>query len=475
MWEALVAYAEAGVVPFHTPGHKLKSGPFARMGEVLGEGVFALDPSDQVEAAAQEHDFQPVLAEAEALAAELFGARHSLFLVNGTTGGIHLLLMPTRGKVLIPRFSHQSSYSAMVLAQGQAVYLPASYDPEWLVPLPPTVDEVERVVQAERPEALILTHPTYYGTVCDLAAMGRLAQEYGVLLFVDEAHGGHFLFSDELPPTGLQCGADAVVQSTHKNLGSFTQTSMLHCNNDAWFAKVVQAQRVLQTTSPSFVFLAGLDEVRRVLALQGRDLVARTLDLARRCARELAALPYVEVLPDRLKVDPTKIVFSLRKLGLTGIDVERILRVDYNIQVELSDYYNALALITIGDTPASIDRLVSAVRDLTTRRAHLGSAPLPRPNLQVPNLPPVALSLRDGFFQDKELVPLSQAVGRISGGFLTPYPPGVPMIVPGEVFTDEVVEYLRWCAGFNWPIRGLMPGQNVVVLKDNGGFCRTVR
>lgn len=474
-WNALTAYAKARVIPFHTPGHKLKSGAFSRLREVLGEGLFALDPSDEIEAVELDHDFQLALDQAEQLAAELFGARKTLFLVNGTTSGLHYLLMPATGPVLIPRFSHQSVYSAMVLSQGRAVYLPAAYDPEWLIPLPPTVDEVDKAFQTEKPQALVLTHPTYYGTISDVAAITALAKAQGVLLFVDEAHGGHFLFSKELPVPALKCGVDAVVQSTHKTLGSFTQTSMLHSNNDFWFSQVVQAQRVLQTTSPSLIFLAALDEVRRELAVQGRELVGRAVEIGKECSDALRCIRAVEVVPEHLCADPTKLVFSLRQLGMTGIEVERILRVDYNIQVELSDYYSVLAMISVGDAPESAAKLVHAVRDIAARRAHLGGKPLPHHNLVFPDLPPAAFTLRAGFFQGKELVSLEQAAGRVSGGFLTPYPPGVPLIAPGEVFTKEIVEFTQWLAGIRWPIRGLMAGQKVLAIKDNGGLCRTVR
>lgn len=466
LWSALVAYDEAGVTPFHTPGHKLMPGPFKNIEAVLGPGFFKLDPSDEIENLELNHDFEIALNMAEKLAAKLFGSKDTLFLVNGTTGGLHYLLMPTRGTVVIPRFSHQAVYSAMMLSQGQATYVPASYDPDWLIPLPPKVDEIEDIFSKSQPEALVLTHPTYYGTVSELAAITNLARARNTLVFVDEAHGGHFRFSDDLPATGLESGADAVVQSTHKTLGSFTQTSMLHSNNASWFLKAVQAKQVLQTTSPSLVFLAVLDEVRRVLAQQGQELVEKALQLANNCVTKLRKIPYVELLPSHLQSDPTKIVFSLRKLGLTGIDVERILRLDYNIQVELSDYYNVLALITVGDDPRSVSRLVDSINDLVARKAHLGGPALKRLELDFPELPPIALSLREGFFMEKETVSLQEAVGRISGGFLTPYPPGVPVIAPGEQFTDDIIQHLIWCLKINWPVRGLLAGQKVVVLKD---------
>lgn len=472
LWTALNAYQKQGIVPFHTPGHKLRSGPFTTIASSIGTGFFSLDPSDEIEDLGFNHDFELALGEAEALAAELFGAQDTLFLVNGTTGGLHYLLMPTSGSVLVPRFSHQAVYASLILAEGKGVYLPTSYDPDWLIPLPPTVTQVEEMLEDVDCQAVVLTHPTYYGTVSELAQITELAKERGVLVFVDEAHGGHFRFAPELPATGLECGAQGVVQSTHKTLGSFTQTSMLHSNDANWFSKVRQAQRVLQTTSPSLVFLGVLDEVRRVLAQQGSDLVGQSLELAHSCAEQLAQIPGVELLPAKLQADPTKIVFTLRDLGFTGIEVEGILRRDYNIQVELSDYYNVLALITVGDTTASISKLVGAVRDLAARRIHLGRGTLPRHSLHVPALPPIIRSLREAFFQEKEEVPLSKASGRVSGSFLTPYPPGVPMIVPGEQFTKDIVDYLTWCLAIDWPVRGLLVGEKVTVLKDYNHFCR---
>lgn len=466
-WSALVAYYEAGVIPFHTPGHKLHSGAFKSIEDVLGPAIFGLDPSDQIENLQLKHDFQVALTQAENLAAELFGADQSMFLVNGTTGGLHYLLMPATGPVLIPRFSHQAVYSSLVLSQGEGVYIPAHYDPDWLIPLPPTAGQVGDVLAKQKCQAMLITHPTYYGTVSDLKAITKLTKELGVLVFADEAHGGHFRFSQDLPLTALECGADAVVQSTHKVLGSLTQTSMLHSNHAAWFRKVAQAKQTLQTTSPSFIFFAILDEVRRVLALQGTDLVGRVLELARSLASQLKAIPGVEVLPGHLQADPTKVVFSLRSLGITGIELEWILRTDSNIQVELSDYYSVLALVALGDTTESIASLVAAVQKLVGRKAHLGKAPLPRHNLEVPDLPPVHLRLREAFFMEKEIIPLQKARGRISGGFLTPYPPGVPVILPGEKFTTDVIEHLSWCNDIGWPIRGLMVEQMVVVLKEN--------
>ena len=259
----------------------------------------------------------------------------------------------------------------------------------------------------------------------------------------------------QLPKSGLSYGVDAVVQSTHKTLGSFTQTSMLHSSNSLWFQKVLQARNVLQTTSPSLVFLAVLDEVRRTLAERGSLLVERSLYLARECRKKLSRIPFIQLLPEHLQSDPTKIVFSLREIGLTGISVERLLRTDYNIQVELSDYYNVLALITLGDTEASISRLVEALRDIVERRSHLGGIPLPQHHAEFPPLPEAVLSLRQAFFKD----------GGDGGSYRMHWASerricyslstGSPCCCSRRDYHSEIVEYLTWCSQIGWFVRGL--------------------
>lgn len=475
LWTALQSYAKDEITPFHTPGHKLKPGAFISLEEVLGKAFFALDPSDEISSVEFNNDFETALKQAEGLAANLFGAQDSLFLVNGTTGGLHYLLMPTTGYVIIPRFSHQAVYSGLMLSEGREIYLPTSYDLEWAIPLPPSIEQIEESLKGKAKQAIVLTHPTYYGTVPDLEKICNLAHKNGTMVFADEAHGGHFAFSKRLPQTALECGADAVVQSTHKTLGSFTQTSMLHSSNSEWFSKIVQAKSVLQTTSPSLVFLGVLDEVRRVLASKGVDLMERAIELADCCATQLSQIKGVEVLPKNLQSDPTKVVFSLRELGITGIELEFLLRKDYNIQLELSDYYSVLALITLGDTEESITRLVWAIRDLVQRISYENCRPLPKFKLNIPDLPPNILGLKNAFYTDKEIIPLQKAKGRISGSFLTHYPPGVPVIVPGEEFTSDIIEYLLWCSHINWTVRGLMEGKSVSVLKENNAFSRNLR
>ena len=233
-----------------------------------------------------------------------------------------------------------------MLSGSECLYIPAQFDPEWQIPLPPTVEALRRVALGQSLSAAVFTHPTYYGTCAQLEELIAEVHRLGAYAFVDEA-GATFVFT-QLASTGLEAQADGVVQSTHKNLGSLTQTSMLHSASGEVYDLASRARQILETTSPSLVFLAVLDEVRRTLHERGQELVSNALELARSVSARLESVPGVLVLPDHLRHDPTKVVFSLRELGLTGIQLEGLLRRDYNIQVELSDYYNVIALITLG-------------------------------------------------------------------------------------------------------------------------------
>lgn len=470
LWEALCAYRHRGVVPFHTPGHKLSGSIFPRLEAELGAGIFALDPSDEIESIELGHDFELALEAAQELAAQLFGASHSLFLVNGTTSGLHYLLYFVDRPVVIPRFSHLSVYTGVMLSGSEAIYLPVSFDPEWQIPLPPTPEELLQKVLDKDIGAAVFTHPTYYGTCGQLPELISAVQKKGAWVFVDEAHGGHFCFSPLFPVSGLEAGADGVAQSTHKALGSLTQTSMLHVRSFELYQMAKRARQILETTSPSLVFLGVLDEVRRTLSEQGRLLSERCLELGLTCYERLSKIPGVRVLPPHLRSDPTKVVFSLRELGINGIQLEGLLRREYNIQVELSDYYNVIALVTIGDTQETIEQLCRAVEQVTQRAGHFGGSPLSLPQFSYPALPSVEMSMGRAVRLPVEPVSLKEAVGRVSGSFVTPYPPGVPVLVPGELITLETAEYLEWCLSLGWPIRGMEAAgetMSLSVIKDN--------
>ena len=464
LWEALVAYANKKTVPFHTPGHKLRSGVFPNIDKILGTSFWTLDPSDEVEDEVNNHCFKTLLQSAEDLAAELFNSRAAKFLINGTSGGIHGMLLGLAGKILVPRFSHQSVYGGLILSEAEPIYLPTKIDPEWNIPLPPSWEEIyDALRNYSKIKTVFLTYPTYFGTTTNIGEIMRLKSDFDFQLFVDEAHGGHFRFSSYLPQSAIDLGADLVVHSAHKTLGSLTQSSILHINNPESITKINTALNILQSTSPSLILLGVLDGVRSHLAISGETLVEQSLQLGKYARAQLESIDGVKIAPGTLVKDPTKILFNLSSLGLSGLEVETLLRKEYNIQIELSDYYNALALISIGDTEASVDSLILAIKDIARRFA--GNKELPKGMISYfLEVPKRALSIRNAINYPTELIPLSKAIDRIAAGFWF-YPPGVPLIVPGEVISESIVDYLNQTLSRGWEIRGLKQFQ-VTVIKD---------
>lgn len=464
LWEALVNYAKKEVIPFHTPGHKLRSGVFPNIETVLGKQVFAIDPSDEVQDVSGDRSFEQLWSVAEELAAKLFMAHATRFLINGTSVGIHAMLMLMDGDIIVPRFSHQSVYAGLLLSRAKPIYLDTEFDLDWNIPLPPSLADIRAYLGSREVNSIFLTYPTYYGTTSDLKEIISFAKANQITTLVDEAHGGHFGFSDIFPKTALELGADLVVQSTHKTLGSLTQSSMLHIGNPKFVNRLDSLLSILQTTSPSLIMLGVLDEVRRELACNGKSLLEKALELAEELKRRLSTIPGIELMPDWLQQDPTKIVFRLTKLGLSGIEVEHLLRKDYNIQVELSDYYNVLALVTLGDNRQSIESLYKALADLSLR--FKGAKPLMYHDLPgYPGIPQGAMDLKTAFYSQVESVPLAESKGRISSVFLTPYPPGVPVVIPGEIINIDIIEYLTTCFERGWDVRGLV-GKKVMVIKE---------
>lgn len=465
LWDALVAYKEARILPFHTPGHKLRPGIFNRLENHLGAGLFAMDPSDEIISAAHDHQFERVLEEAQCLAAAAHGAAGTLFLTNGTTGGLHAALLPLSGNVLVPRFSHQSVYSALALSDAQPVYLPAEMDARWHWPLQPSLEQWQRFLDQYAPRAVVVTYPTYYGMTPDLPALVALGRQYNCEVIVDEAHGAHFGYHPLLPPAAMHCGADISIQSTHKTMGALTGSSMLHCRTSVGYRRCQQALQFLQTTSPSLVALAVLDEVRRVWQSQGKAICEYVLRLVALLRDQLAAIPQVLLAPEGS--DPTKILFSLERIGMTGQEVERALRERFNIQMEMSDTRWVLALITLGDSETSVCALAQALRQLC--QGHAGTIPRSHACISWPDLPTARLSMGKASFAPGRPVALSHAAGKLSADFITPYPPGVPLLVPGELWNQQLVEYVQEIRKQQWYVRGVTE-EMVWIVEDSQDF-----
>ncbi|MGH2532020.1 MAG: aminotransferase class I/II-fold pyridoxal phosphate-dependent enzyme [Thermomicrobiales bacterium] len=450
--EAMRRYHDAGIVSFSTPGHKRGLGIDPAFRELLGDAALASDIPlgggiDDT------HFHGDTLGQAEALAADTWGAQRSFFLVNGSSAGNHAFLLACvrpRDKVIVARDIHKSLLVALILTGAQPVYVVPRLHLTLNVGLGIDPRDVAAALDAH-PEArlVVLVSPSYCGVPSDLAAIAAASHERGVPVYVDEAWGPHFHFHPALPPSAMASGVDGAVGSTHKVLGSLTQAAVLHARGPQIdLERLATTVGMVNSTSPAATILASIDACRRQMALHGRALLDQTIGFAENARCRLQRIPGVGVLDAHQlgvdHVDLTKLVIDVHGLGMTGFEVETALRARFAIQPEMSDLVGVVCLVTIGDTQASIDRLVGAFETLATQRtgrAVAGSAM--RSSGAVIAAGEQAMSPRDAFFAATRTVPLSASVGEVAAESVIPYPPGIPVLAPGEVIGTEQVEYLR--------------------------------
>lgn len=454
---AVSAYARNNVQAWHTPGHKLGRGASGLLQEALGPALLC-DLSDVLYHPSSNHSWDCVLQEAEARAAKLFGAASTRFLVNGTSGGIHAMLMAHLREgdtVIIPREAHLCVVGGLVLTGAMPYYLPMRLDEELGIPLPPRPTHYAAALNhSPGARAVLVTYPNYCGLCTDLESIAGIVKSYGAALLVDEAHGAHYAFHPNLPPPALVCGAQVTVQSAHKTLGALTQASMLHTSKDANVLAVEQALTYVGTTSPSSLLLASLDAARAQMAVEGEALWHETILLAERMRSALAHLPGVYCLGERkvrslgYRWDPSRLVFGCD--SMSGLQLGALLRRQFGIQVEMADLKYVIVLVGLGDTIVHGERLIAAVRALST-----SSHPERKvAAITYPNVPPIRLSPRHASQLRHERVLWRHAIGRIASQIICPYPPGVPLIVPGEEITEEVMEYVVKAKTLGFHLRG---------------------
>ena len=446
---ALMQAVQQDRVSFHTPGHKKGRGSDAKLQRLLGKQVFGADLPELPEL---DNLFAPegAIAQAQYLAARCFGALASWFLVNGSTCGISAAIVATCGageKIILPRNIHISAISGLILTGAIPVFINPKYDLLSTITYSITSEALKKTLKKDpNVKAVMALSPSYQGICPDLSAIAEITHSYEIPLLVDEAHGAHFGFHDDLPPAALKVGADLTVQSTHKVLGAMTQASMLHVQGDRIDPqRISRALQLLQSTSPSYLLLASLDAARKQMATVGRTLMNHALYLAERARKEIAKIPKLSVLefspqPGFAYLDPTRLTVDVSQLGITGYSADEILHDRFGVTCELPLLNHLTFIITFGNTEQDIDRLITAFKTLAQSHA-VGQLPL---NLNVA-LPPTELKLtpREAYFAETEPVTLEQANGRICGELICPYPPGIPVLMPGEAITTEAVEYLR--------------------------------
>lgn len=450
LFTALREYVRAGVLSFHVPGHKHGRG-LPELARYLGRRTFYIDLTVMPDL---DSIFAPhgVIKEAQELAAAAFRAGAAHFIVNGTTAGVQAMILAAcrpGDKIILPRNVHKSVLGALILSGAEPVYIPAQVNARLGIAMGIETQQVEHALRAyPEAKAVFVINPTYYGVASDLPAIVASAHAQGVPVLVDEAHGGHFYFHPSLPPAAMDAGADMAAVSVHKMLGSLTQSSLLLQQGDFFDpAYVKEILNLTQTTSPSYVLMASLDVARKQAYRQGEKLLTRTLNLAHWARRELNTLDGLYVFgaeiigqPGCAAYDPTKLCIHVRGLGLSGSQAGGLLRRDYRIQVELTDPANVLALVTLGDDKENLRRLVSAFQDLSRR---FPAREVNAEESEVPPLPEVALLPQEAFYAAKRPHEFKKAAGKISGELIMAYPPGIPIICPGEIITEEVLRYVR--------------------------------
>ncbi|MDI6907207.1 MAG: aminotransferase class I/II-fold pyridoxal phosphate-dependent enzyme [Thermoanaerobacterales bacterium] len=447
-----------GVGRIHMPGHKGGTGVAEPFLSLVGYGAFQADVVG-VEGLDDFHAPHGCIAEALALAAEAWGADHTFFLVNGTSCGLHALVLALCGpgdELIIPRNVHRSVVGALILSGARPVYMEPDLEESFGLPLGVSPRTVEKTV-AQHPEAkgVLIVGPTYYGVIPDIRAIAEIAHAHGLPLLVDEAHGAHLGFHPGLPPSSLQQGADAVAQGVHKTAGSFSQGSILHLQGERVPVERVRGYlRILQTTSPSYLILGSLDAARFLLANEGHNRLQRVLNMAARITAEVGTMERTgtgvrclnpDFLQGPFRTDPTRIVINVRETGLSGHKVERVLRYEHGVQIELSDFSNIVLLLSPGDTPETIDAFLTAFKQVISGAPGASPTPAREAGLAgglLPPTPPMVLIPAHAFGRPARRVRLDEAAGLVSAEMVAAYPPGVPVIYPGERLTPPVIAYL---------------------------------
>lgn len=441
---AMQKYSSDGALAFHTPGHKQGLGAHELLknlitAEGLRQEVSLMEELDDL------HSPRTCIKDAENLAAKLWNADDCIFIINGTTCAIQTMILAAlqpNDLVFVPRNSHRSVMAGLILAGAIPIYLPIDFSADLQIPLNLTVETLKRAIK-EFPtaRALILTSPNYYGVAADVQKIAEILHAAGMLLLVDEAHGAHLKFCEELPISAIDAGANLAAQSTHKILGSMTQTSMLMIKNfDA--EKVRRAASLLQSTSPNYLLLASLDIARLQMEQFGAEKIPQAVQLSKFLRTEINLIDGLKTFDavKNFQLDLTKVTVNVENLGITGIDAENILRHKFKIQCELSDAANLLFIISYADTYATIQKLIDALKKFAERKnffknKNLVAAPSEIKKSQI--------SPREVFFSNAESVALEKSVGKICAEEVTFYPPGIPILNPGEIITAEIIDFIK--------------------------------
>lgn len=447
IYEALERFRRMRVVPFDVPGHKHGRGN-PELVQLLGEKCVGIDVNSMKPLDNLCHPTS-VIREAEELAAEAFHASHAFLMVGGTTSAVQAMVLSCckKGdKIILPRNVHRSVINALVLCGAKPVYVNPDTDVNLGISLGMKVSQVKQAIE-QNPDAVavLVNNPTYYGICSDLRTIVKLAHEKGMKVLADEAHGTHFYFGENMPVSAMDAGADMASVSMHKSGGSLTQSSLLLIGKNMSEGHVRQIINLTQTTSGSYLLLSSLDISRRNLALRGKESFARVVELADYARDEINKIGGYYAFSKELingnsvfDFDRTKLSVHTLEIGLAGIEVYDILRDEYDIQIEFGDIGNILAYLSIGDRRQEVERLVSALAEVKRCYQKDKTGMLSQEYVE----PHVVTTPQESFYAEKEAIPLLETEGRVCSEFVMCYPPGIPILAPGEMISKEIIEYI---------------------------------
>jgi len=466
--DALLAYRDRDYVAFHTPGHKHGKGAPTKLREALGMPLLQVDVA-MAGGVEDTRESTALVRAAEDLAAAAWGADRCFFLVNGSTSGVHALVLALTGpgeRVIVPRNSHKSILAGLIFSGAMPCYVEPAIDPEWGIPLNIDTTQAMRALKAHSDAtAFFVTSPTYNGFGADLASIANAVHGAGMPFIVDQAWGPHLRFCSHLPIDAMSAGADAAVTSTHKLISGITQSSVLLANSQRLSLERLEGiVKLTQSTSPQVLIYASIDAARAQMATHGEELWSTAVELADWARAQLRELVGVRCLgaellerPGVASFDRTRLTISGCELGHTGYQLETILRDDYRIAVEAADPLNVVLNVTYGDTMDDMRTLFAALKDYSARFAAAGAgddAACRRLLLQMPGFTRQVLTPRDAFFARSRPLPLARCVGHVSAEIVTPYPPGIPVLGPGEEISAEIVAYLSEGAAMDLKVHG---------------------
>ena len=476
IYEGLVKLRKKRIVPFDVPGHKRGRGN-PELVELLGEKCVGIDVNSMKPLDNLGHPIS-IIRDAEELAAEAFGAAHAFLMIGGTTSSVQTMILSTcksGDKIILPRNVHKSAINALVLCGAIPIYIEMSVDPKIGIALGLENDRVAQAIK-DHPDAnaILINNPTYYGICSDLKGLTEMAHAAGMKVLVDEAHGAHLHFTDKLPLSAMDAGADMSAVSMHKSGGSLTQSSLLLVGDQMNPEYVRQIINLTQSTSASYLLMSSLDISRRNLALRGKESFEKVIELSEYARREINAIggyyAYSKELVDGVSVcdfDVTKLSVYTQGIGLTGIEVYDLLRDEYDIQIEFGDIGNILAYISIGDRIQDIERLVGALADIKRLYSRDGKDLIAGEYIQ----PELVLSPQEAFYSERRSLTLDESVGQVCGEFVMCYPPGIPILAPGERITQGLVDYIQFAKERGCSLQGTEDPEvnhiNVIKRKEN--------